>query len=123
MYLTVAFDPAVSGDLEMEWSEHLYTGRAASRHASKIRRKLNKGDPVIGEYLITLSAHPGGQLDIIRTESLIFPYIRSHLPVVVGMAGSREEARELVVRMLGDCLKESGNADLKSYCVMKSKKK
>ncbi len=97
----------------MEFYRKLYVGDSV-RHPNVIRRKLLLGKGRTGVYLITLSASCD-QLDIFHSGLLKQRFYEREGLKVAGLAGSREEALELVQRILHDSLQETGEADMKQY--------
>ncbi len=99
----------------LKWNNSLYLGRMVQTREAEIRERLDSGKIDIGHYLITISVNPNDMLDIISTGTLITDHQRSQLPTVVGIAESKAEAVRLVIRITEDCIRECGNADLRTY--------
>ncbi len=99
----------------LNWFPELYITDAAGRDSDRVIEKLNKGKLVRGRHLITLASNPADQLDIVNTFWLKQKQCAKHLPPVVGLAASYEDALELVIRITEECLAETGDADLRSY--------
>lgn len=94
----------------------LYLGDSINeKKLDKIRKKLENKPLFSGVFLITVSRNASDQLDIFDARQLIQTYYKKHSLYVVGIAGSREEAVELVERLVQDCLKTRGDCALKEY--------
>ncbi len=98
----------------LNWSRHLYLGNHIKKYEQRIRQRLDEGKIDVGHYLITYAVNEMDQLDIISTIKLT-AYQREHLPPIVGLAGTRQEAYELLVHITDDCLKATGDVDLRRY--------
>lgn len=66
-------------------------------------------DPVSGEALYD------GQLQFFHSAFLQQPYVKEHCPMIVGLARGRENAMELVRRIVQECLDTQSDADLVSF--------
>lgn len=94
----------------------LYLGDSISeKKLDKIKKKLEKNPILSGVFLIAISNNVSDQLDIFDARQMIQSYYRKHPPYVVGIAGSWEEAVELVERLVQECLKARGDCALKEY--------
>lgn len=103
----------------MKWRKNLYIGKSVKKHTGRIRKRLESGKTDVGHYLITFAENEKDQLDIINTIFLISEKRREELPEIIGIAGSEEEAIELVEQMIRDCLKSTGSADVRKWLVAK----
>lgn len=99
----------------MKWHKDLYVGKQVRKHEKRIRRRLESGKTDVGHYLITLAENKHDQLDIINTVFLMRKERRETLPEIVGIAGSEDEAIELVEEMTQNCFAETGSANLREY--------
>ncbi len=104
----------------LKWNEPLYLGKSVQSHERKIRDRLDQNQIDLGHYLITYAANERDQLDIINTSTLFNENLLKHLPKVIGIAGSRREAYEVVMQITEECLKENGDANLKNYIEKKA---
>ena len=98
-----------------EYFSHLYIGKKAAGMEKKIRRSVERGKDIPGIRLITLASNGVDQLDIIPLFCLKQKQVRERLPVIAGFAGSREEALEVVRRMIGDAVRDTGCCDLRRW--------
>ena len=99
----------------MQFMGCLYTGDSVASEQYKIVEKVHKGKVVSGLYLITLSNHPDNMLDLIlEKEALQACYSNIGLKVV-GIAGNKKEAIQLVQRIVEESIKETGSADVRGF--------
>ncbi len=99
----------------VKWYHSLYISEHAHKHEKQIRRQLNSGHASFRQYIITLASNGTDMLDIISGLFLPDSLIRRGLPMVVGIADTKKEAVELVIRMTEDCLEKQGNPDLRAF--------
>ena len=97
------------------WHENLYIGENASLFEKEIRQVVDKGLAFPEAFLITLSANPAEQLDIISTSQLIAWKVHRTLPTIVGIAVTRKEAFGLVRQMAEDVYRTTGDCNLRDY--------
>ena len=99
----------------MQFMGSLYVGESVASTEYKIVEKVHKGKVVPGLYLITLSNHPDNMLDLmLEKEALQKCYSQVGLKVV-GIAGSKKEAIQIVQRIVEESLKETGSADVRDF--------
>ena len=84
-----------------------------------IQKKLRENPLEADVYLITLAANEKEQLDIFHSKYLLQRYYGKHIPYVIGIARSKEEAVSVVEKLVSECVKERGDADLKAYLNIK----
>lgn len=81
----------------------------------KIKKRLEKKPLFSGVFLITLSRNVSDQLEIYAARQLAQSYYRKNPPYVIGIAGTYEEALEIVEQIVQECLKARGDCSLKEY--------
>lgn len=99
----------------VRWHSRIYLGEGFKERYENIRRDVEEGktDPKV--YLVTLSSNPYEQLDIFSSNMFAEALRIDRERVVVGLAGSKEEAFELVALMAFDALSSAGKVDFRSY--------
>ena len=94
----------------------LYLGESIQmKKLDKIKKKLEKRPVLSGVFLISISRNASDQLEIYEARQLCQSYYQKYPPYVVGIAGSREEALQLLERIVTECLRERGDCALKEY--------
>ncbi len=93
----------------MEWSERLYVGASLKKKAEAVKAALEEGSAPVQVRVITPAANGADLLDIWR--GALCPKDS----LVLGIAGSKREAFELVRQIAEDCFKETQDADLRSF--------
>lgn len=102
--------------ISLTYRPDLYLGDSINENKlDKIIKKLEKKPLFSGVFLITVSRNASDQLDIFDARQLAQSYYKKHPPYVVGIAGSHDEAVELVERLVQECLKARGDCALKEY--------
>ena len=103
----------------MQFMGCLYTGESVSAEQYKIIEKVHKGKVVSGLYLIALSSNPDNMLDLIlEKEALQACYSYIELKIV-GIAGNKKEAIQLVQKIIEESVKETGSADVRGFLKQK----
>lgn len=97
----------------MKFYRRLYVGESVKK-VNRVKWKLYTGAGQFQIYLIALS-NSSDQLDIFHCSLLKQKHFdRKHL-YVVGLAGDRGEAYQLVGKMLADTLENGMGGDIKGY--------
>lgn len=81
----------------------------------KIKKRLEKRPLLSGVFLVAVSRNAFDQLEIYEARQLCQPYYKKYPPYIVGIAGNRDEAFELVERIATECLRARGDCALKEY--------
>ncbi len=104
----------------MRFYRYLYVGESVTNPA-KVKRKLKNHIGQLSVYVICLA---GGmnQLEIYHCAYLKQKYYRFHPPVVVGLAGSYDEAVTLVMQMTKESLNYTGCCNIKAYLRKRTEK-
>lgn len=92
----------------------MYWGESVKRH-SLVKWRLNHGRGQFFIYCITRAAVESDQLDIIHCAFLKQPYYLEHPAYVYGIAGSYEEALDIVVRISDEAARVGYDGRLLDY--------
>lgn len=105
----------------MKVSTSFFVTENLEKKKERIRKRLRSGKKVVGLYVITDASGSGDILDIRRYDDIIrWKLDEGGTMTAYGAALSREGACELVKRMVDQCLKSQGDADLKRFLKIKA---
>lgn len=93
----------------------VYFGDSVRGEASRMLRAVKHGKVPQDCWLITLADNPGDELEIVQSFFLRGELVLRSLPKIVGIAGTKGEAFDLLVEMTEDCYRERGDACLKEF--------
>lgn len=99
----------------MIWYDRLYVGKRIAPRAERIRKRLDSGRTDLDHYIITIARNPSDMLDIMNTSYLAQDSLRKRVPMIVALAADRAEAEELLLEITEDCVRDTGEADLRKY--------
>ena len=94
----------------LKWIKRYYVGKGIKGSV-----KIQAQKPVTGVWLITLSEHPGNILEIVPAVLLSQKQLYDTCPTIVGMAGSKPAAIELVKKIIEKVYKKTGEFDAADY--------
>ena len=99
----------------MKFYKNLYIGDTI-KNPNKTKSKLKHHAKQLKVFVIMLSVG-NDQLEICHSILLGQPYYKKkeNKPYIIGIAGSYEEAVDLVCRIAKEAVEKNGNADLKGY--------
>lgn len=100
----------------MKFYKNLYVGDTI-KNPAKIRRKLKKYAKLNNVYLITYMEE-NRQLEIYHCLMLQQYYYKDNPPYIIGIAGSQEEAAQIICRIAEESVSKTGKADLVEYLFM-----
>ncbi|MCM1122705.1 MAG: hypothetical protein NC416_08980 [Eubacterium sp.] len=97
----------------MKFYKNLYIGDTIS-NPGKIKRKLKKYAKLMNVYVIAYVAKDR-RLEIYHSIMLKQYYYKENPPYIIGIAGSRTEANEIIRRIAEEAMQKTGEADLIAY--------
>ena len=98
----------------MKFCRKLYVGESI-RNPERVKWRLRHNAGQFSVYVIALAASPEDQLDIIHSGYLKQRCFDTEHMLVVGLASSRQEALEIVMRLAEEVVRETGDADIRGY--------
>lgn len=103
-------------DRILDFSPNLYLGESIrSEKLDTIKKKLLTKPLLAGVTLLILSENPSDQVEILGCAQLTQNVFGEYPLSVVGLAGNRDEALDLVARITRDCLAKRGDCSLKEF--------
>lgn len=99
--------------LSMKFYKRLYVGESI-RDPESVKNGLLQNQLQFSVFVIAVSSSED-QLDIVDSKMLLQPFWDKENLLVVGLAGSRDEAIRLVISMTERVVRETGGADIKHY--------
>lgn len=103
----------------MKWYEKLYVGESIKGKEKKIKWKINHNAGLFSVYVISLASNPNNLLDIIHTTDLMQKGYPKKDIRIIGIAKGKEEAMELVKRIIQETYDYLGTTNVEKY--LKSK--
>ena len=97
----------------MRFLKEMYVGKGI-KNKQKIMWKLKHGAGMVDVYVISIS-NGTDQLDCTLCSYFKQKVIRDNVGLVVGLAKGYSEAKELIVFMMEESLRETGSANVKDY--------
>jgi CRISPR/Cas system endoribonuclease Cas6 (RAMP superfamily) len=97
----------------MKFYKYLYVGRSI-RKPDRIKKKLKRYAKLPTVYVVAYSSDTE-QLEIYHSMLLQQWYYKEHAPYIIGIAGSQEEAVDIIRQISEEAVSKTGGADLVSY--------
>lgn len=97
----------------MKFYKNLYVGDTVKK-PDKIKRKLKRYAKLPNIYVIAYMQE-NNQLEIYHSLLMQQWYYKEHPPYIIGIAGSQEEAVDLIRQIAESALCKTGHADLISF--------
>lgn len=97
----------------MKFYKNLYIGDTVKKPC-KIIKKLKRYAKLNHVYLIVYDAE-SGRVESFHCLMLQQPYYKAKPPYIIGIAGSRDEAEQIICRMVQESLEKTGGVDLRAY--------
>lgn len=98
----------------MRWYQDLYISEDLIEQKKKTIAKIKHGKGTPDIYVITTSLNSQNMLDIYNSFELRQTYYKKKDFLVLGLASGKEEAFQLVEKMIMDALKKTGGADVRA---------
>ena len=97
----------------MRFLKEMYVGKGI-KNKHKVMWKLKHGAGMVDVYVISIS-NGKDQLDCTLCSYFKKKVIRENVGLVVGLAKGYSEAKELIISMIEESLRETGSANVKEY--------
>ncbi len=96
------------------YCENLYLSDGLTeKKVSEIKKKIDQGKG--SACLLLKSENKDDCIDIVTALQLRSKVWEGKTPVCIGLAGSKDDATDLVQTIIKDCLEKTGGTDLKEY--------
>ena len=99
----------------MKWYKNLYVGESIEHKQKKIIWKIKHNAGLLNTYVIAFASNNQNILDIIPTTNLMQKAYPQKELMIIGIAGSYEEALELTRRIIDDTYTNTGKVDVYNY--------
>ncbi|MFU0826866.1 MAG: AsnC-trans-reg domain-containing protein [Lachnoclostridium sp.] len=100
----------------IKWAKKLYfSSDMKQTKKNRLIRAIEKGELTYEVYCITFASNPHNLFDIINANELLFPYYARQEITVLGLAGSRGQAKLLVKDMLEEIYNKTGDFRVREY--------
>lgn len=100
------------------FSHNIYWGDSVKKH-TLMKWRLYRGKGPFDLYVITRAQFDRDQLDIVNCAFLRQPYFKLNPPMIYGIAGSYDEALDLVVRISDEAASEGMQGELLRFLMSK----
>lgn len=105
------------------FSRQLYLDEYTSKNFNSLRKKIRNHNFPSGTYVIVLSKN-SGRVEYFDCKAFKQKYYNEteNYPLIIGMAKNAECAKNIVIQIIEECVKITGNADVQSYLKEKTDK-
>ena len=98
------------------WYQNVYMDENASKNPQKCMNRVEAVKLWKKSYtLITLPTNAENLFDILNSRELLFDYYKRRDMYVLGVAADRESAMELLVYLIDDMMKQSGEFSPRTF--------
>ncbi|NLK74085.1 MAG: hypothetical protein GX288_02200 [Clostridiales bacterium] len=99
----------------IRWVNQLYISDNLMKKKDKVIAAISCRKATFNIYCITFASQPRNLFDIIDANELLFPHYRNVDICIVGLAKGKENAIQLVQKMLEEIYYNTGEFDVRSY--------
>ena len=99
----------------ISWTTRLYIGDKMKKKKDRVVSSINNSEVTFGVYCIAFASHQDNLFDIMDANELLFPYYKKSEIRIVGLAKGREEALNLVQKMVMEVYHKTGNFNVRAY--------
>lgn len=99
----------------IRWADKLYLGESVEGRKKKVMQSIEEGKVTFAIFCIAYASNPDNLLDIIDANELGFSYYQQKEMYIVGLAGSKREAGELVRTMIEDMYRQTGGFSVRDF--------
>ena len=103
-------------DIKLTYHDKIYTSPGITeKDLLRIRRKLDRTPLKCDVYLITAGSSKENILEFYHCRQLRQEQYGTHIPHVIGIAGTYEEAVGLIKNLFCECLEVRGDCHLREF--------
>jgi hypothetical protein len=100
----------------IKWASNLYFSEDFKQQKKrKTMKSIDRGEMTFEVYCITFASNSHNLFDIINANELLFPYYARQEIYILGLAGSKGQARILVKDMLEEIYNKTGDFKVREY--------
>ncbi|MBR1477928.1 MAG: hypothetical protein IJ608_08225 [Lachnospiraceae bacterium] len=100
----------------LTYAEKLYIGESIrDKDIERIKYNLRNNPALCGVYLLALSEAEGNLLEFYNARLLQLPIYKNYRKHIIGIAGSEEEAVQMVADIMEECFDNTGGYNVKEY--------
>lgn len=99
----------------IKWYRKLYMTARARKKRYKIVWRVSHKAGLLNTYLIILPTYGNNQLEIINSTELLQKHYDNVTTCIVGIAIGKEEALELVEKIVDDVINRQGQPDVRGF--------
>lgn len=99
----------------LTWFDELYISESLQKKHTKLIKRIEKGKPTVGVYLLTYPTNEHNVMDIVSANLLMQKTYRRRCPKIIGLANGQEEAYELMEQILMESYQQTGSFHVKKY--------
>lgn len=97
------------------WATHLYIGKKMEKSKDQVIASINNRKAAFGVYCIAYASNPGNLFDVIEANQLLYPHYARTEVCIIGLAKGKQEALELLEKMLMEIYNQTGEFDVRGY--------
>ena len=98
----------------MNWYRQLYIGKSLADSAADLCSMIEEKTAECRYYMLILSVNGKDMLDIRPVRDLLRPEIAAAHPLIVGIAGTYEEALAIVPQIGTDCVRQRHDGNIRA---------
>lgn len=110
-----AAEAAKGWDFMLRWYKNLYLGNTVRGQEKKLMRRLEKGRPAPGVWLVTIASNDKNNLDLLPSELFLQKTFRERCPMIVGMGFTKAEAMEILMEIAREVYEETENMNIRDW--------
>lgn len=99
----------------VSWISRLYISENIKKKKDRVVASINNREATFGIYCIAFASHPDNLFDILDANELLFPHYKKTEVRIAGLAKGKEEAIDLVQKMLLEVYDKTGSFNVRTY--------
>ena len=99
----------------VEWQKDLYLDGITKHMVDKIKDRAERERVQYPFFVVSLASNEDNLLDIMHINELLFPYYRKRTTKVLGVAGSRQQAKIMAAAIISKVYQDTGTCDVRKF--------
>ena len=99
----------------VRWYKDLFLDGITKHTVGLIQKGIEKEKLQYPIFLVALASNENNLLDVMNVNELLFPYYKKRTTYILGLAGSRQQAKLMAAAIISKVYQENGTCDVRSY--------
>lgn len=99
----------------VRWYKDLFLDGITKHTVKGIQQRIGKEKLQYPIFLVALASNEDNLLDVMNVNELLFSYYKKRTTYILGLAGSRQQAKIMAAAIVSKVYQDTGDCDVRNY--------